>query len=348
VRVLQAQELRSLPGLPPDADRRLTNGEHLWLVQGQRTSPLLFPMKSLSTLRGAILLPPKRQGALYTTEDFTLLATIASLGALALHHATTLIDLDAIQRKVVEATRDDKRFALSVVGAELSHEIAYPLNFLRFLLKRCARGDALEHQDLEIGSEEVARLERMLDAMKKLGTSSTELEVVRVLVPVRHAVELIREQVEEKHLQVRVEVPEQLCVLADADMVLQIFANLLRNSAQAVGEGGSIGVRVTPGGDFVQVECWDDGPGVPPWLREKIWTPWASTTRGGTGLGLVITQRLVQKLGWRITLETRGERTSFCVHVPASSLREPPAPAGPEGMDHLAEPAGKPRRKLRS
>lgn len=326
VRVLEADELDALPGAaaPADAARWLGEGEHVWLPQGPRGSLLLIPMRSVGTLRGAILLPPKRGDALYTTEDFTLLATIASLGAVALHHARTLIELDDYRRGVVEATRDEKKFALGMLGAELSHEIAYPLNFFRYLLKRCARGDALEAQDLEIGSEEVARLERMLAAMKLLESATPRLAPVAVRDPLRRAVELIREQVEEKGLRVQLDVPEELSVQANGDMAVQIFANLLRNSAQAVDRGGTIGVRVRLTQDDVQMECWDDGPGVPEWLRERIWTPWVTTRSGGSGLGLAITQRLVQKLGWRIALETRGPRTAFCVYVPRAAVHEPP------------------------
>jgi len=325
VRVLEAGALDALPGAAlADAARRLVEGEHVWLPQGSRGSVLLIPMRSVGTLRGAILLPPKRGDALYTTEDFTLLATIASLGAVAIHHAKTLIELEDYRRGVVEATRDEKKFALGMLGAELSHEIAYPLNFFRYLLKRCARGDALESQDLEIGSEEVARLERMLAAMKLLESATPKLAPVPVWVPLRRAVELIREQVEEKDLAVKLDVPESLTVRANADMVLQIFANLLRNSAQAVDRGGTIGVRVKLTPEEVLMECWDDGPGVPEWLRERIWTPWVTTRSGGSGLGLAITQRLVQKLGWRIALETRGPRTAFCVYVPRAAVSEPP------------------------
>src|SRR6185295_8995839 len=327
VRVLEADALGALPGAaeaPVDAARQLSEGEHVWLPQGPRGSLLLIPMRSVGTLRGAILLPPKRGDALYTTEDFTLLATIASLGAVAIHHARTLIELEDYRRGVVEATRDEKKFALGMLGAELSHEIAYPLNFFRYLLKRCARGDALETQDLEIGSEEVARLERMLAAMKLLESATPKLAPVPIWLPLRRAVELIREQVEDKELVVKLDVPETLTVRANADMAVQIFANLLRNSAQAVDRGGTIGVRVKLTPDDVLMECWDDGPGVPEWLRERIWTPWVTTRSGGSGLGLAITQRLVQKLGWRIALETRGPRTAFCVYVPRAAVSEPP------------------------
>jgi signal transduction histidine kinase len=178
------------------------------------------------------------------------------------------------------------------------------------------------------------------------------MRTVRMIDPLRHAVELIREQVEEKQLKVRLEVPELLCVQADTDMLLQIFANLLRNSAQAVPSGGSIGVRASLSPEHAQVECWDDGPGVPDHLRETIWITWGhTTTQGGSGLGLAITQRLVQKLGWRIALESRGLRTSFCMYVPSRAVRDPASldrgevGAGGDGagIGHLADPLPEPR-----
>nr|WP_242593362.1 ATP-binding protein [Corallococcus exiguus] len=106
-------------------------------------------------------------------------------------------------------------------------------------------------------------------------------------------------------------------------MVLQVFANLLRNGAQAVESGGRVGVRASLAEGGIQVECWDSGPGVPETLRDSIWNPWVTTKEGGSGLGLAITQRLVSSLGWRISLERKEERTCFCIHVPERVLLTP-------------------------
>lgn len=328
VRVLEASELPAVPNLPGDALERLNTGQHVWTLETPWQRMLVVPMRSLGRLRGALLLPPKHQAALYTSEDLTLLATIASLGAVSLHHAEALKELDALRRSDVEATRDEKRFTLGLLGAELSHEIAYPLNFFRYLLKRSGKGHALEPQDVEIGSEEVARLERMLVTLRKLKSPAPQLAPVALMGPLNRALELIREPLEDKRIAVSVEVPEDLVVLADPDMVLQVFANLLRNGVQAVEAGGRIGVRAALAEGVLRVECWDSGPGVPEALRDSIWNPWVTTKEGGSGLGLAITQRLVSSLGWRISLERKEERTCFCIHVPdRARLTAPQAPA---------------------
>ncbi|NNC18130.1 HAMP domain-containing histidine kinase [Corallococcus exiguus] len=327
VRVLEARVLTSVPHLPEDALERLNTGQHVWTLETPWQRLLVVPMRSLGRLRGVLLLPPKHQAALYTSEDLTLLATIASLGAVSLHHAEALKELEALRRSDVEATRDEKRFTLGLLGAEMSHEIAYPLNFFRYLLKRSGKGHTLEPQDVEIGSEEVARLERMLATLRKLKSPAPQLAPVPLVGPLKRALELIREPVEEKRLSVSVEVPEDLLVLADPDMVLQVFANLLRNGAQAVDPGGRLGVSAALEEGGIQLKCWDSGPGVPEALRDSIWNPWVTTKEGGSGLGLAITQRLVSSLGWRISLERKEEHTCFCIHVPDRALLTSPAAA---------------------
>nr|WP_242544662.1 ATP-binding protein [Corallococcus sp. NCSPR001] len=108
-------------------------------------------------------------------------------------------------------------------------------------------------------------------------------------------------------------------------MVLQVFANLLRNGAQAADPGGRLGVSASLADGGIQLNCWDSGPGVPEPLRDSIWNPWVTTKEGGSGLGLAITQRLVSSLGWRISLERTEERTCFCIHVPERARLTSPA-----------------------
>ncbi|HVG61586.1 MAG TPA: ATP-binding protein, partial [Hyalangium sp.] len=335
VRVIEPRDLLQVPRLPSDGSERLMAGEYVWTQESPWHRMLAMPMRSLGVLRGVLLLPPKNQAALYTSEDLTLLATIASLGAVALHHAEALRELTALRRSQVEATRDEKRFAMGLLGAEISHEVAYPLNFFRYLLKNSARGLPLDPQDVEIGSEEVARLERMLVALRKLKPPAPQLTAVQVRGPLKRALDLIRESLEDKRIRVEVEVPPELELTADADMVLQLFANLLRNAVQAVEPGGSVGVRCLTEAQSLRIEVWDSGPGVPEELRSSIWNPWVTTREGGSGLGLAVTQRIVRSMGWTISLERKEGRTCFCIQVPPSRV-EPPNGRRPEQAQKLA------------
>ena len=113
----------------------MEEGTAVWTTEPHWRRHLLVPMRSQGGLRGVLMLAPKHEAALYTREDLELLETIASLGAVALHNAEVFSELEAMRRLEADVARDDKRLTLGMLGAEVSHEIAYPLNFLRYLLR---------------------------------------------------------------------------------------------------------------------------------------------------------------------------------------------------------------------
>jgi len=311
-------ELHRIPNRPAGFRTAMNDGRTAWTTDGHWNRQLLVPMRSQAGLRGVLVLAPKHETALYTREDLELCETIASLGAVALHNADVIAELEMLRRFEVGAARDDKRLALGLLGAEVSHEIAYPLNFLRYLLREGDAGRALEGRDLEAGREEIGRLERMFAALHKFRIPAPRLEPVLVLPRVRRAVDLIREMLHESRTPVSVDIPPDLTVSADPDGLVQIFANLLRNAAQAVGPGAAIGARsrAEPDGR-VRLEVWDQGPGVPEQMLAQIWSPFVTGREGGTGLGLAVTQRLVRNFGWSIAVRRDGNETVFDIEIPA-------------------------------
>jgi signal transduction histidine kinase len=321
-RVISLEDVLLVARAPADALGRLTQGESIWTEDSPWQRSLLVPLRSLGEVRGVLLLGPKHQAALYTTADLHLLTAIASLGAVALHHAQVLGEVESLRRREVEATRDEKRFALGMVGAEISHEVTYSLNFFRYLLKRSGNGKSLDPKDVEIGREEVARLERMLAALRKLKPPSPVIRPVRLTGLLTRALGLIRESLEEKEIHASVDVPPELLLPADPDLALQLFANLFRNAAQAVSPGGSLGARWVPVADGARIEVWDNGPGIPDSQVGSIWNPWVTTRPDGTGLGLTISQRLARSLGWSLQLEQRPGQTCFVLFIPEAAMSQ--------------------------
>jgi signal transduction histidine kinase len=319
-RVVLPADLHHIANRPPRYRSRLVAGEAIWTTEGHWRRQLLVPMRSQGELRGVLVLAPKHQHALYTREDLELLDTIASLGAVALHNADAIAELETLRRFEVEAARDDKRLALGLVGAEISHEIAYPLNFLRYLFTQGDAGKPLDTRDLEIGREEVGRLERMFASLRKLRIPAPRPSPVLVLPRVRRALDLIRELLQDKHIDVTVEIPPDLTVIAEPDPLVQIFANLLRNAVQAVPEGGAVGVRVRAEPDApLALEVWDGGPGISEELASTIFAPFVSTKEGSAGLGLAVTHRLVRSFGWTISARRVEDRTVFRIDVPVAA-----------------------------
>ena len=226
---------------------------------------------------------------------------------MALHNAHVIAELETFRRVEVDAARDEKRFALGLLGAEITHEIAYPLNFLRYLLGQGSAGRTLDASDVEIGQEEIGRLERMFSTLNKLRIPLPRLQPVLVLPRARRACDLIRETLIAKEIDVIVDVPSDLTVVAEPDPLVQIFANLLRNAAQAVERGRPIGIVARHDVNRIAIEVWDSGPGVPAELQNQIFNPFVTSKEGSMGLGLAVTERLVRSFGWTIGV---GRRTA--------------------------------------
>jgi signal transduction histidine kinase len=315
--VLAPADLDRLPHRPPGVNGMMDAGTAVWTTEPHWRRHLLVPMRSQGGMRGVLKLAPKHEAALYTREDLELLETIASLGAVALHNAEVFAELEAIRRLEADVARDDKRLTLGMLGAEMSHEIAYPLNFLRFLLREGNGGAPVDARDLEAAREEIGRLERMVATLRRMKVPEPQLEPVLVLPRVHRALDLVREIVETNRITAAIDVPPDLVVVADPDRLVQIFANLLRNAVQVVPPGSAVGVRFrADGAGRTWLEVWDEGPGIAEEIANAIFDPFVSGKQGSMGLGLAVTQRLVRGFGWNIGVRREAGRTIFGIEIP--------------------------------
>jgi signal transduction histidine kinase len=315
--VLAPADLDRLPHRPQGVNQRMEEGTAVWTTEPHWRRHLLVPMRSQGGLRGVLKLAPKHEAALYTREDLELLETISSLGAVALHNAEVFAELETMRRLEADVARDDKRLTLGMLGAEMSHEIAYPLNFLRYLLREGTGGAPVDARDLEAGREELGRLERMFATLHKLKVPEPKLEAVLVLPRVRRALDLVREIVERNRIAAAIDVPPDLVVNAEPDRLVQILANLLRNAVQAVPPGSAVGIRSRANGDGTMwLEVWDEGPGIAEDIGSTIFNPFVSSKQGSMGLGLAVTQRLVRGFGWSIGVRREEGRKVLGIKIP--------------------------------
>jgi two-component system nitrogen regulation sensor histidine kinase GlnL len=126
----------------------------------------------------------------------------------------------------------------------------------------------------------------------------------------------------------------------DADQIVQVFLNLIRNATDAAGpEGGTITLRTfydlslrlrrKDGGDGalpLQVEIIDDGPGIPPDIAADIFEPFVSGRENGTGLGLALVSKIISDHeGW-LTVDSVPGRTVFRISLPIAPKADPEDP----------------------
>jgi signal transduction histidine kinase len=106
----------------------------------------------------------------------------------------------------------------------------------------------------------------------------------------------------------------------------QVWSNLIDNAIDAVNNGGSVEVSARRQNGAVVVRVVDDGPGIPPDVRERIFEPFFTTKPqgDGTGLGLAIARTLVGQHEGEIEVESRAGRTEFRVTLPAGAPASSP------------------------
>jgi signal transduction histidine kinase len=239
--------------------------------------------------------------------------------ALALVAARWLRDERARREAAARAARGE---ALTKMAAMAAHEIRNPLGVIRGTveLMRERSGQKLSERDKEALEDvlgEVERLRRLTEDLLDLSAdrplAAQRLSLSEVLEEAARATEAAFPAV-----KVRRSFPELPPVEGDAGRLRQVFANLLQNAAQAQGEG-EVRLAAEADGSAVRVRVEDDGPGVAPEIRERLFDLFVTGKANGTGLGLALCRRLVERHGGTVALVPEQRKGStFEVRLPAA------------------------------
>jgi signal transduction histidine kinase len=266
---------------------------------------------------GSLVVGRKRGGALFTTDDLDLLGTIANQAALALAHAHSYAELERRRRQQAAAWQTERLALIETVAAEIAHEVRYPINFFRSVFRRDPKNAQLDPEEIDIGCEEVDRLERLVAGLRRMVGHRIERRTVAVSDLAARVEMLLRDALVGRSLEL--DVPPDAALRCDPDQVVQIIVNLVANAIEATGARGRIGVEWCTAADGSELVVWDDGPGFES-DASQLFAPWFTTKPRGTGLGLAITQRIVRAHGWSIDALRTNAQTRFVVTIPASDV----------------------------
>jgi signal transduction histidine kinase len=228
-----------------------------------------------------------------------------------------------------------KKEQLAVVGelaAVIAHEVRNPLAIIANA-GAGLRKPAITRDDYEvllaILDEETSRLNRLVTDLLRYARPVNIQRSQFLLAELLERALALPDRSKEIQLALQIEAHEAR-LWGDANLLRQVFDNLIDNAVQAMGPGGSLTVRVRPavkdGADGLDVAFIDTGEGMDTQVRSRALDPFFTTRPSGTGLGLAIVDRIIDAHGGRLDIDSRaGEGTTVTVFVPHGSPSEPPA-----------------------
>ena len=225
--------------------------------------------------------------------------------------------------------RQEKLAVLGTLTAGIAHEIRNPLTSLKarlYTLEKHLQAVPAAKKDTDIISAEISRLERIVqDALSFARPADPKLETIAAETVICEVQGLMSPNLESRGVQLVVESNPEWLIRADSGHLKQVLVNLVRNAAEAIDGAGTVTLRTRVarariGGreiDAVILEVSDTGKGIPPEVEKRLFDPFFSTKETGTGLGLPIAARMVEKHGGKIEYQTQlGHGTTFGVVLP--------------------------------
>jgi two-component system OmpR family sensor kinase len=228
---------------------------------------------------------------------------------------------ESLTQTTAQAAADRRRFL-----QRLDHELKNPLTAIRAGLANVSHNDSSE--TLSSINAQVHRISRLTADLRKLAELETrplERSEVNMSSLLSQVFELAQERPEAETRRLTLTLPQAPWPLptisGDHDLILLVVHNLLDNALKFTRPDDTIEIRAVEDGAAVVVEVADTGPGIPeedmPHIWEELYRGQSARGVPGSGLGLALSQAIVQRHGGRLTVRSRaGQGTVFSVRLP--------------------------------
>jgi signal transduction histidine kinase len=254
-----------------------------------------------------------------------LLALIVTLALLVYRGMIAPLRFKLTESQAIIA-RQEKLASLGVLAAGVAHEIRNPLTAIKFRLYSLRKSlPDSDNEDAVVIANEISRLERIVrDFLQFARPSEPELVAVPPQRILQEVHDLLKPQMDKAAIELKLELSDAAWVHADTQQIKEVLINLIQNSADSIGHKGAITLRARDEADAAVLEVADTGKGIPAEVQDRLFDPFFTTKEGGTGLGLPIAARIVEKHGGQLRYQTQLNRgTTFAIVLPHAHEHEP-------------------------
>jgi signal transduction histidine kinase len=238
---------------------------------------------------------------------------------------TTKKELDQFHFQQME--RADRLASVGEMAAGIAHEIKNPLTGIAAAMTIIKEDFSPSDPRTEITNEileQIKRLDKTVNDLLFFGKPTLpEPTCINVNTILKKTLMFASQHRGGKNVETVLELNDNLPPLyVDPKQIQQVFLNLILNALQAMRDGGVLTISSAPldkdGQMWVRVSIADTGPGIPPQILGKIFTPFFTTKAQGTGLGLAICYKLISQHGGNISVESEdGKGTVFIIDLRA-------------------------------
>jgi two-component system NtrC family sensor kinase len=281
-------------------------------------SPLEFIIKSASRIvDGELSKIPMVPGPDRSREEVELINSLNLM-------------LRFLETKQDQLVQSAKLATIGKVTAGIAHEINNPLNNIyltaEVLLEDLPNIECAER--LEMVNDILNQAERAREVVHHLLAFSrtrktTSLEQLDLTALIRQTLVFLKNQIRINQVSVQTKMPDTpILINGNPNQLQQVFVNIILNAIQSMGPGGLLTIKIkTVAENKAQVQISDNGPGIPEDVKTRIFDPFFTTKSEGTGLGLSVSNSIIEDHNGKISLDSeQGRGTTFYVDLPIVSV----------------------------
>jgi signal transduction histidine kinase len=234
--------------------------------------------------------------------------------------------LDKLEDSVDKLAQSERENAWKEMARQIAHEIKNPLTPMKLSIQHLYKSWQDKAPDWETRLEKTTNsIIQQIDSLASIASAFSDFakfpqannEKIELKELIKDTVTLFSSQ---KQFSITTHLPEsEVHIYADKKQISRVLVNLLNNAIQSIPPEmeGKIEVQLESGGGLVVIKVIDNGVGIPPGLKAKIFSPNFTTKSSGTGLGLAMVKNIIDTTGGTITFHSDKLGTTFVITLPA-------------------------------